>query len=274
MFDPITLVTKVYHRRLSFTINTLSALLLIGLASSAQAAITDTSVIKSLNKVAVHCADSTKSSIARRSVSRIAIDCKLAELKRYQAEQNLNSRSVEQAARQQYLIYKAQAWLNYASYQDSINSRSIAGNQALQAADTILQALLNSSDQNLELNPDIPTSSALMCPDLWAIMTALKDSGGIRYAPRELAFSEVSLIWAAANQCEHGSRQSGSHFRMADRWLEQAREAFINVHDSKTNVALEQLTNRYYKQYALLDPNDDSCAGQSFPVATQDVDNF
>ena len=53
---------------------------------------------------------------------------------------------------------------------------------------------------------------------------------------------------------------------MADRWLEQAREAYVNNHDSKTNVALQDLIVRYYKQYAPLDAIADRCAGQILPT--------
>ena len=52
------------------------------------------------------------------------------------------------------------------------------------------------------------------------------------------------------------------HFRMADRWLEQAREAYINAHDSQTTVALETSIISYYQQYAPLDAVDDVCRGQ------------
>lgn len=198
----------------------------------------------------------------RQSLRRQQLDCMLTQLRVYQQPDNHSSR-------QQYFAYKAQAWLNYASHEDSINSRSAAGEQALQSGITILQALQNDSDENLSLTNDIPSTSALMRPDLWATLSGLKDSDGITVAPRELAFSEVALIWAAANHCEHGSRQSGPQFRMADRWLEQAREAYINVHDSKTNVALGELINSYYKQFAPLDPNDDGCHGQVLPLESK-----
>ena len=84
-----------------------------------------------------------------------------------------------------------------------------------------------------------------------------------------MAFSEVALIWAAADHCEHGWRASSSHFRMANRWLEQAREAYVNAHNSQTNVKLERLINDYYKQFAPLDPSDDNCRGQVLPLDTQ-----
>lgn len=181
--------------------------------------------------------------------------CMLSQLQQYQQTDN--------SAHEQYLAYKAQAWLNYATHQDSVNSRSPAGIYATQTAEFILQVLKNGKAQDISLYQDIPSMSTLMRPDLWSTLSALKDNGGIDSAPREMAFSEVALIWAATNQCTRGARESGSHFRMADRWLEQAREAYVNAHDSKTNVALERLIVRYYQHYAPLDASDDTCDGQA-----------
>ncbi|MGP5201488.1 hypothetical protein ACTXKB_01855 [Psychrobacter aquimaris] len=208
---------------------------------------------------ATHCANDiqTQSQSHRpkyQSTRQRNMNCMLTQLQAYQ-QKNMS-------ARQQYFAYKAQAWLNYALHQDSMNSRSPAGQQAAQAAETILNTLKNGKEQDLNLIQDIPSNSALMRPDLWATLSALKDSGGIESAPREIAFSEVALIWAATNQCERGWRESGIHFRMADRWLEQAREAYVNTHDSQTNVALEELIVSYYKQYETLDTSADSCRGQ------------
>lgn len=190
-----------------------------------------------------------------QSVQQQAIDCMLAQLPNYQQS--------DKTAHQQYWAYKAQAWLNYATHQTSINSRSATATYAVNTAESILQALQDNTAQNIDLQQDIPSFSALMRPDLWATLSALKDSDGITSAPREIAFSEVALIWAATNQCERGARESGLHFRMADRWLDQAREAYVNAHDSTTNVALEKQIVGYYQHYAPLDASDDTCRGQA-----------
>lgn len=197
------------------------------------------------------------------SINKQAIDDLKDQLQRYQ-QKDLDSR-------QQYFAYKAQAWLNYAAYEHSIKSKSAAKLHALASGRTILEALQRGDDKSLSLTTDIPASSALMRPDLWAILSALKKSAlkvdkGVIIAPRELAFSEVALIWAAADQCQHGARQSGAHFRMAERWLEQARETYINAHDSQANVALENLIVAYYQKYAPLDLQDDVCGGLSLTL--------
>ena len=193
-------------------------------------------------------------SYRHQSKQQRVLNCMVEQLQPYQQK--------DKTAHQQYVAYKAQAWLNYAIHQDSMNSRSPAGPVAREMAESLLQALKNDTAQDIELQQDIPTTSALMRPDLWATLSALKDSNGIESAPREMAFSEVALIWAATNQCERGWRESAMHFRMADRWLEQAREAYINAHDAQTNVALEKRIVDYYEQYAPLDASDDICRGQ------------
>ena len=211
-----------------------------------------------------HCSDTTQLQTLHpknQSTQQRTINCMLTQLHYYQ--------QADRTARQQYFAYKAQAWLNYAYHENSIKSKTAASNQAVQAGTAILQLLQQGTEEDTSLTSAIPSTSALMRPDLWAILSALKDSGGIENAPRELAFSEVALVWAAADQCERGWRQSGAHFRMADRWLEQAREAYVNAHDSPTNVALDTLSNHYFKQFAPLDSGDDRCQGQILPMNKQ-----
>lgn len=191
------------------------------------------------------------------SQKRAQLTCMLERAKDYQ-QKSVNPY-------QRYWAYKAEAWLNYAIHKHSLDSHALEGNQAMQAADTILQALNSGTESDLNLIPDIPATSALMRPDLWATLNALKVSGGIEIAPRKLAFSEVALVWAAADQCRWRNPQSGVHFRSVDRSLEQAREAYVSAHDDKTNVALEKLINTYYKQYAALDAAEDTCHGQVWP---------
>ena len=188
------------------------------------------------------------------------IVCMIDQLQPYQ-QANITTR-------QQYLAYKAQAWLNYANNKYSMNSRASIADYAFESGKEIFLVLKNNDEQNINLVRDIPTTSDMMRPDLWATLSALKAAGGIDSAPRELAFSEVSLIWAAADHCARGWRESSPRFRMADRWLEQAREAYVNAHDSQSNVALEDATVDYYTQYAPLDPSDDICRGQILPLAS------
>lgn len=211
------------------------------------------------NDIVTHLTQKNNTELSPNEQQR-SISCMMVQLQQYQQQ--------EHSARQQYLAYKAQAWLNYANHQASTNSKNAVGRHAFQEGSNILTALNNGTDEQINLTPDIPKTSALMRPDLWATLNALKDSGGIALAPRELAFSEVALVWAAAEQCAQGWQQSGTHFRMSERWLEQAREAYVNAHTSKENVALEERINRYFKQYEPLDTGEDKCQGQVFPNTT------
>lgn len=252
---PRTSIQATGYKKPLYTV--LSAALLL----SAVSCVSTTSLTPKENtlKTADYCRSSndtkTLTPSKSQSVQQRAMDCMLNELQIYQ-QKNMS-------ARQQYFAYKAQAWLNYANHKDSMNSRSDVGVEAAQTAENILQALKNDKVEELALIEDIPSTSALMRPDLWATISALKDSDGIAVAPREMAFSEVALIWAATNQCARGWRESGIHFRMADRWLEQARQAYVNAHDSQTNVALQARIVRYYEAYAPLDSGEDTCHGQA-----------
>ena len=236
----------------------LSAVLLLSTASCVSTTATQNSANIATANTADYChSQGLEATYKNQNTQQRAMSCMLAEIQHYQQK--------DKTPQQQYLAYKAQAWLNYAIHKDSMNSRSLTGTEAGLSAEAILQALKKGSENDIMLIQDIPASSALMRPDLWANLSALKDSGAIINAPRELAFSEVALIWAANEQCAKNSRQAGTHFRMADRWLEQAREAFVNAHDDKTNVAVEALIVRYFEQYAPLDSTNDRCTGQVLP---------
>ncbi|WP_367108603.1 hypothetical protein [uncultured Psychrobacter sp.] len=250
----------------------LSALTIV-MFSQPVSAVTDTHNSKPAPKTATsqvgycYSEDRNQYSFSKQnSEDQHTIDCMQTQLSFYQQK--------DLSARQQYFADKAQAWLDYAAYEDSIGSKTAASSHALAASSMILRALQTNNEQSLSLVTAIPSFSALMRPDLWAIISALKhsalkDDNGIITAPYELAFSEVALIRAAADQCQYGVRQSGTHFRMAERWLEQAREAYVNAHDDQTNMALENLVVDYYQQYAPLDPQDDTCRGQSLASITQ-----
>lgn len=221
---------------------------------------TDSPII-STNTVAKieRCDDSRQVVLSRYKKSQQRdIACMIDQLQPYQ--------QANMTARKQYLAYKAQAWLTFANNKYSMNSRASIADYAYESGKEIFLALKNNDEQKINLVRDIPTASDLMRPDLWATLSALKDSGGIDSAPRELAYSEVSLIWAAADHCARGWRESSYHFRMADRWLEQSYEAYINANDSADSPVLIDLTNDYYEQYSPLDPRDDVCNGQVMPI--------
>lgn len=153
------------------------------------------------------------------------IDCMMTELKQYQ-QAGLDPNI-------QYNAFKAQAWLSYAAAEDSEGSVSPAGTEAWQQGVSLLQALRNHQADLLMHSANIPNYSTLLRPDLWATLLALKQNGATAVAPRELAFSEVKLIWAAAEQCEADWRHAREHFDATERWLNQATTAYVDNDGAK-----------------------------------------
>ena len=162
------------------------------------------------------------------SKRRYEIDCMMTELKSYQ--------QADLSPNVQYIAFKAQAWLSYAQAEASESSLSIAGPASLDAWQqgvSLLQALRNhQADSRLD-SATIPEYATLLRPDLWATLLTLKQNGAMAVAPRELAFSEVKLIWAAAEQCEADWRHAREHFDAAERWLNQAKTAYVDNDGAK-----------------------------------------
>lgn len=185
------------------------------------------------------------------------IDCMMTELKPYQAPSN--------DSLTQYYAYKAQAWLNYAYHENSEGSMTTAGKYALAEGLSILQALRDNNTAALLTTSDIPPSSAMMRPDLWASLMALKANGAIKTSPRELAFSEVKLIWAAAEYCEFGWRHAREHFNASERWINQSLQAYLNTASADAALQLKQDTQKLLTLYEPLDANNNQCHGQAIP---------
>lgn len=270
MFNKSTLSLKTpYKCSINVVVSALALMTISSLSQAASSHSPDSYATTAMITPATYCTSDIEAQTSHpkyQSAQQRAIDCMQTQLRTYQG--------LSMTARQQYFGFKAQAWLNYAYFEESIKSSSMAGTQAIQAGAAILKALQSGEENELSLITDIPSTSALMRPDIWAQISALKDTDGIGSAPRELAFSEVSLVWAATDYCARDQKQSASRFRMADRWIEQAREAFVNAHDSTTNVALEDLSVRYFKQYELSDPSDNICRGQSMILNDQNMANI
>lgn len=163
----------------------------------------------------------------------------IRDLKQYQQSDN---------ALERYVAYQAQGWLTFANYEQSQNHKAVAI-KAFDHTQKLFDLLKQHKTATLDPSPFLPDSRPLVRPDLWATLNALKQSGAINIAPREMALSEVALLWSQDNQ--RYPDQIGVQLRVVDRWLETAREAFVNAHDSADNVRLEELTNTYFKQYGL-----------------------
>lgn len=122
-----------------------------------------------------------------------------------------------------YHAYKAKMWLSYAVNQQSERSLTVAGQEALQQAQSIVSGL--QSKQNLSLTTPVLSVSQVMRRDLWWQVEYLKMQGAIDKAPESLAHAEVMLVWAAAEYCELGWRHSQEPFNAVQQALYQVVES-------------------------------------------------
>ncbi|WP_230658885.1 hypothetical protein [Psychrobacter sp. I-STPA10] len=187
------------------------------------------------------------------SILRHDIDCMMTALKPYQQMDTTIHPNTP------YFAYKAQAWLSYAYSEDSEKSLTNAGAYALNEGLAILKLLKENKTDQLMLTTNIPPTSAIMRPDLWSTLMALKENGAITIAPRELAYGEVQLIWAAAEYCEFGWRHSNEHFRAAQRWINVAQEKFINSRTESDVLQFQRDNKDLFPIFNKLDTGDNQC---------------
>jgi len=190
------------------------------------------------------------------SKRRYEIDCMMSELKSYQ--------QADLSPTIQYTAFKAQAWLSYAQAEASESSLSPAGPASLDAWQqgvSLLQALRNHQADSLLDSATIPEYATLLRPDLWATLLTLRQNGATAVAPRELAFSEVKLIWAAAEQCEADWRHAREHFDAAERWLNQAKTAYV-ANDGAKLATLQAAVARLQTELTPRVGASSQCQGQ------------
>lgn len=191
------------------------------------------------------------------NILRRDIDCMLTALKPYQQLDTSNDADTDPNV--PYFAYKAQAWLNYAYSKNIENSLTDAGAYALSEGLTILQLLQENRTDELILTTDVPPTSAIMRADLWATLMALKHNGATVDSPRELAFGEVQLIWAAAEYCDSGWRRSNEHFSAAQKWIEASYDSFINHNTESKALQLQDDASSLFQMFEQLDTGDDQC---------------
>lgn len=133
-----------------------------------------------------------------------------------------------------YQAYKAKMWLSYALNENSEGSLTVAGQEALQQAQQLINAL--TQGQTASLTTPVLSVSQVMRRDLWQQAEYLKQHGAIHHAPESLAHAEVMLVWAAAEYCELGWRHANEHFRAAEQSLYQAVNASaVKTRDMRWN---------------------------------------
>ncbi len=233
-------------------------LLLSPFANQAQAVLAS-QVVPASYQPNQYCTDGIQPTVPRGSASKrlvADISCINQQLKRFQSEENpTNIR---------YQAYRAQAWLSYLAHEESEKSLTRAGNYALSEALSILQALKSDQGSRLPLDADIPPTSGLKRPDLWASLLSIKRTPAFDVIPKDIAYSEVKLIWAEAEFCEFGWRHAREHFSAADRWIKSAEVTALN-HDGVDNAHFNSLKTEYYSKLKPLSSDDKLCRGAILP---------
>ena len=153
---------------------------------------------------------------------RITDEAIAADIKVMQALQGrlaeLNKKGVPIAS---YHFAKAQAWLDFALDEYTINDRSRVVEEALrQALDLIEQMEAGKKDIDMS-TPIIPTSIVVRT-DLWNKAKTLKKHVNFRCAGDKVAQLEVQLVWAGHEEQELGWRHSKPYLQAAERLAREA----------------------------------------------------
>lgn len=127
-----------------------------------------------------------------------------------------------------YHFAKAQAWLDFALDEYTINNRSRVVEEALHQALDIIKPLEKGMQQISLDTPIIPTSS-LVRPDLWEKAETLKkNADSFRCAGDKIAQLEVQLVWAGHEERELGWRHAKPFLQSAERLAREADARMVD----------------------------------------------
>jgi len=238
---------------------------MIGIMSSSAHAQLASQAVPTQYKPGAYCSSDTEAVvpvIAKGTQNKAFVAdvfCIREQLKPYQAEhQPINTR---------FQAYKADAWLSYVAHERNEASLTKASRYALAEALSIVEALKTNQVDKLPLTADIPPTSGLQRPDLWASLLTIKQTPAFTPLVKTVADSEVKLIWAEAEFCEFGWRHSREHYNTVDRWVATAELTALN-----TSGVDKQSFNTLKTQYlARLKPlvatknSKESCRGAVLP---------
>ena len=133
--------------------------------------------------------------------------------------ENLNNKGVPIAG---YHFAKAQAWLDFAMDEYTINDRTRVVEEALSQALGIIEPLEKDVGQISLATPIIPTSTRVRT-DLWDKAEAMKkNSEAFRCAGDKIAQLEVQLVWAGHEEKELGWRHAKPFLQAAERLAREA----------------------------------------------------
>ena len=242
-----------------------SVAIMIGIMASSAHAELASQAVPNQYKAGAYCSSDTKAVapvIAKGTQNKAFVAdvfCIRQQLQSYQAEhQPINTR---------FQAYKADAWLSYVAHERNEASLTKASRYALAEALSIVEALKTNQVDKLPLTADIPPTSGLQRPDLWASLLTIKQTPAFAPLVKTVADSEVKLIWAEAEFCEFGWRHSREHYSAADRWVATAELTALNtsgVDKQSFNTLKTQYLARLKPLVATKDSKE-SCRGAVLP---------
>lgn len=236
--------------------------IMIGIMASPAHAELASQAVPTQYKAGAHCSTDTKAVIAKGIQNKAFVAdvfCIREQLKPYQAEhQPINTR---------FQAYKADAWLSYVAHERNEASLTKASRYALAEALSIVEALKTNQVDKLPLTADIPPTSGLQRPDLWANLLTIKQTPAFTPLVKTVADSEVKLIWAEAEFCEFGWRHSREHYNTVDRWVATAELTALNASgvDKQSFNALKTQYLARLKPLAATKNSKESCRGAVLP---------
>lgn len=236
--------------------------IMIGIMASPAHAELASQAVPTQYKPGAYCSTDTKAVIAKGTQNKaFAADvfCIREQLQPYQAEhQPINTR---------FQAYKADAWLSYVAHERNEASLTKASRYALAEALSIVEALKTNQVDKLPLTADIPPTSGLQRPDLWASLLTIKQTPAFTPLVKTVADSEVKLIWAEAEFCEFGWRHSREHYNTVDRWVATAELTALNASgvDKQSFNALKTQYLARLKPLAATKNSKESCRGAVLP---------
>lgn len=239
-----------------------SVAIMIGIVASSAHAELASQAVPTQYKPGAYCSTDTKAVIAKGTQNKAFVAdvfCIREQLQPYQAEhQPINTR---------FQAYKADAWLSYVAHERNEASLTKASRYALAEALSIVEALKTNQVDKLPLTADIPPTSGLQRPDLWASLLTIKQTPAFTPLVKTVADSEVKLIWAEAEFCEFGWRHSREHYNTVDRWVATAELTALNTSgvDKQSFNALKTQYLVGLKPLAATKNSKESCRGAVLP---------
>jgi OmpA-OmpF porin, OOP family len=121
-----------------------------------------------------------------------------------------------------YQFAKAQAWLDMAMDEYSMNDRTSAAEDALVQASRLIEQL-EAKKKDMDMETVILPTSCLVRPDLWKLARELKNNPGFSCGEDLVARLEVQLVWAGHEQNQLGWRNAKPYLQAAERLAGEAR---------------------------------------------------